>query len=386
MTRRAMPSDLPPDAARYLAQMRSLDRPPDLVDRVMAEVEATRQERAAFFSTIPNWLLVAGAVAAAILVAALLLRFAPPNVGPETSPTPAPSGQLPSAGTIVNRFAVDPSYRMLFYAHDFLWMQRDESGRLIRVDPTTGAVDTLLVTAGAEGVRVAADETSIWALDNRDHDLVEIDPRALLEVRRVHIGGLSSRAFAVGGGAAWTGNDEGVARFDLGTGIEDFRTPNLVPHVIVLDSNNVWVGEDDGQLTRLNANTGEIEAQVATQVVAFGMAQAGDIIVVYGGVVGTVSVSTATHEIVARTPNFGSPVQEEGTTLGTPAAGGGRVWATMGSAIVEVDPTTLRPIAALQLDGSDHGYAYGGGALWISGTDATGAGVLLQIEPSQIAP
>ena len=77
------------------------------------------------------------------------------------------------------------------------------SGELVRVDPETGAMDILDVT-GRIGfaLNATADETSVWALDNFTHELVEIDPETLTEVRRVRTRTQVGQ-FAVAGGIAW---------------------------------------------------------------------------------------------------------------------------------------------------------------------------------------
>ena len=94
---------LPPDAERQLIRMRSLEPPVDLVDSIMAEVEATPQIRAG-----PDLRAVSGFVLAAatvLLAMAVLLRLGAPNIGP--APTPVPLDQLPSAGTVEARISVD---------------------------------------------------------------------------------------------------------------------------------------------------------------------------------------------------------------------------------------------------------------------------------------
>jgi hypothetical protein len=388
MTQRPMPSDLAPEAARYLDRMRSLDRPIDLVDSIMAEVEATPQLRS-WFAVLPRPVIITAAVAAALLAVALLLRFGQPNVGPQPSPSQVPSGQLPSAGTVLNRFPTISTYEPVVVGHGFLWMEDGVRGELIRVDLESGsetAIDISHGPAGA-GVRPAVDETSVWAFDDLTNDLVEIDPESAEEVRRIPIGCCASRV-AVAGGIAWLADTAGngnsrLTRVDLETEEVDLRVPLQATGVLLIDGESLWVGRVDGALTRVNAATGVVEDEVTTQVVAFKLFRIGDTIVIDGGSGGTVSVDVGSMDVIGRVSQFeGGQFDPSVPAYTGVAAGDGRLWATNESGqLVELDPASLQPLATLSLDLTELKVVYGAGSIWIVGTDASGNGVLLQIEP-----
>jgi hypothetical protein len=374
MNRSPMPPDLAPDAARFLDRMRSLARPIELVDRIMAEVEGTPQVRPGV-AGLPKPVMLAAAVAAVLLAVALLLRFGQPNVGPQASPTQVPSDQLPSAGSVLNRFPTISTYEPAVVGHGFLWMEDEVRGELIRVDPETGAetaIDIIHDSAGG-GLQAAVDETSVWVLDGATSELVEIDPESAQEVRRIPTDG---GRLAVAGGAAWLANSEAntLIRVDLEAEEVDLRVPLQATGVLLVDGESLWVGRQDGALTRLNAASGAVEEQVVTQVVAFQLFRTGDTIVINGGSFGgIVSVDVGSMEVTGRVQEFSGV-----------AAGDGRLWATADSGqLVELDPPSLQPLAALSLDLTDLHVAYGAGSIWTVGSDTSGNGVLLQVEPRQ---
>src|SRR5207253_908762 len=133
MNRKPLPSDMTPEAVRYLDRMRSLEPPIDLVDRIMAEVEATPQLRPGLVAVPPPMMVAAtvAAAAAVLLAFALLVRLAP-NVGPAPSPSPG-GARLPTAGTVLHRFPTISTYRPAVVGHGFLWMEDAVRGNLIRV-------------------------------------------------------------------------------------------------------------------------------------------------------------------------------------------------------------------------------------------------------------
>jgi outer membrane protein assembly factor BamB len=407
MTRRTSSPDLTPEAARYLDGMRSLRPPVDLVEHVMVEIEATPQERLGL-AALPRPVLYAGvaAVAAAVVALAVLLRPAPPNVGPQTTPSPEASAQsldqLPSAGEVVSRTPADVDQVARFFAHGYLWMEdvkldeQTTSGELVRVDPATGAFDVLDVTRriGLE-LNAIADETSVWARNDVSltpsgveiafDELVEINPESLTEVRRIptrrQLGD-----YVVADGVAWfidaLANE--LVRLDLTGRAETIRVSLPAAAALLLDGDTLWVGREDGALSRLNAATLAKEDEYVTRVVAFDMSDAGDAILIYGGIGGLARVDKSTGAVTvvnAHEPGDDIPADE----VGAPTYAGGRVWATTHASghLVELDPVSLEPIAALQLGyTSFQGLVAGGDALWVVGIDSAEDAYLVQLSPT----
>ena len=372
MTRNQRPSDLAPDAARYLDRMRSLERPIDLVDRIMAEVEATPQARPAW-SVRPVTVFAAAAVAAVIVAIALLVRQ-PPNIGP---PNPTQHG-LPSAGEVVNRIPWDPTLLPWTFGHGYLWFGDSNSGELIRLDPDTGAVDTIDV-AGLGGVLVEAtvDETSVWA-DGPVGSLTQVDPFSLQEVRRIPTG-VDANQVAVAAGVAWLldrANDV-VVRVNLDAETVDLLVPVESPSSILIDGNILWVGSENGVLTRVNAASGAVEDQFEHGGVAFSMAKVGSAILIETGALGglvRIDINTGAIVHVGR-----------GDTAALDAASlGDRLWSAdfESGLLSELDPLTLQPISILDLELADVVLMAGLDALYAVGTDSAGDGYLLEVAPA----
>jgi streptogramin lyase len=387
-----MSTDLPPAAARFLDRVRSLEPPVDLVDRIRDAVDATPQQRG-FLAGLPRFsvprpAVLAAVAAAALLIAALLLRLGPLQVGPPVSPSPVPIDRLPSAGQMVARWAVGAGDQVAVVAHGYVWLENADRGSLSRFDPATGtASEPVDITRGfASSLTPTADATSVWVLDTNRNALVEIEPGSMAELRRIPLHGFG-RDVAVANGIAWVTSSEfnGLLRVDLATEkVERVPMALQAPHSVLFDGQWLWVGTEVGTLARLDPATGAVQFQVQTGAVAFDMARVSDVIVVYGGALGTISLDATTGDVVARTAGFGTPIVNP-TPLngfGAPASGEDRLWAPKDTAVVELDAHTLRPIASLDLGLTGIVVVYGDGALWASGTDASGNTMLVQIQPT----
>jgi hypothetical protein len=371
MSHRPLPPDLTPAAAGYLDRMRSLERPVDLVDRVMREVESTSQARRGL-AALPMPVLIAGAVAAALLAVAILLRVAQPNIGPQPSPT-----LTPTQAVVLQRIPTISTYSVAVFGHGYLWLEDQRRGQLIRVDPQTGVIDDALSITGASvggGLHPAVGLTSLWVVNNSTQELVEIDPDTNQEVRRIKTNILATE-LAVAGDVAWLVDSgaEGVARVDLTTGVVDLRTPFPGAVAVLVDGDAVWVAGIDGTLTLLKSASREGELQVQTDVPAVRAVQNGRTILIsgFGGILASVDLDNLT-------------VTGRRTEGGGVAVGDGRVWTDAAGNIIELDPTTLEPISALTVDPiQPHGLVFGAGSLWTVGIDASGKSTLLEIEPGQ---
>jgi outer membrane protein assembly factor BamB len=371
MNHRPVPSDLTPAAAGYLVRMRSLERPVDLVDRIMREVESTPQARRGL-AALPMPVLIAGAVAAVVLAVAILLQVAQPNIGPQPSPTPTTT-----QATVLQRVPTISTYSPATFGRGYLWLEDSQRGQLIRVEPDTGVIDDPISVTGdsvAGGLHAAVSLTSIWVVDNSTLELVEIDPESNQEFFRIRTNVLAT-GLAVVGDVAWMvdAGAESVARVDLVKGVVDLRIPFRAPMAIQSNGSEVWVVDIDGMLTTLDAATGEVAYQVPTGVPAVRAVWNGDTVLIsgFGGVLVSVDVNNRT-------------VSGRRTEGGVVAVGDGRVWTDAAGSIVELDPKTLEPISVLALGPiQPHGLVFGAGSLWTVGIDASGKATLLEIEPGQ---
>ena len=362
---------LPPDVERQLIRMRSLEPPVDLVDSIMAEVEATPQIRGGpDFRAVSGFVLAAAAV---LLAIAILLRLGAPNVGP--APTPVPLDQLPSAGTVDARISVDPSDVPAAFGHGFLWLTNAAAGELVRMDPVNGSIASpLAVTEAGSAVPIALTDAAVWVSDRRDSTMVELDPTTLQERRRVTVNATIS-AIAGDGADLWLLDEEAGAAvgFDSSDG---GTTPSIAVEdaaSLLVHGGAVWVGDEGGGLVRIDPATGKETGRVDVGVAVTDLVADGDSVLVLGG-----------HgEPVVRIHIGAMQVAARGIPVLAVAAENGRVWAVTASGhLVELAPRTLQPVAAqaLELDAAGT-LARGGGSLWTTGLDQAGDAYLIQIAP-----
>lgn len=359
---------LPPDAHRYIVRMRSLEPPIDLVDSIMAEVEATPQIRYG-----PDLRALSGFVlnaAAALLAVALLLRFAVPNVG--TAPTPVPLDELPSAGRIQARISIEVNDAPAAFGHGFLWLTNAATGELIRMDPANGSIASpLAVSEAGSATPIALTDSAVWVADRRDATLVELDPATLQELRRFPVRG-SVSAIAADGSALWLLDDETaeLLQFDVATGNVGLTLP-IAGSALLVHRASVWVGDDAGALVGIDRISGVETARVDLGMAVTGLVGDGDSILVTGNA----------FDPVIRVDIGSKRVAGRGVPAMAVAAQDGRVWAVLDSGhLVSVDPATLQPVAASDIALDPAGtLAIGGGSLWTTGVDTAGDAYLVQV-------
>jgi streptogramin lyase len=361
---------LPPDAQRYLTRMRSLDPPVELVDSIMAEVEATPQVRSGpDLRAISDFVLAA----AAVLAIAVLLRVGTPNVGP--APTPVALDQLPSAGRVEARISVDASDVPAAFGHGFLWLTNAASGELVRMDPANGSIySPLVVTEPGSAVPIAITDSAVWVVDRRDGTLVELDPDAMEERRRIPVEGTIA-ALAADGNDLWLLDVQAgrLARMDSADGS---TAPSVVTEgasSLLVHAGAVWVGSETGAVTRIDPASGDETGRVDVGTPVGRLLADGDAVFVVG----------EPGEPIVRVDIGSMEVAARGTEVLTAAAEGGRVWGVASGHLVRLDPQTLQPVAAhlLELDAAGT-LATGGGSLWTTGLDEVGDTYLLEVAPT----
>lgn len=357
---------LPADAARYLAAVRRLDQPIDLVDGIMAEVESTPQVRPGPDFRSPSVLMLAAA--AALLAIAVLLRFGVPNVGP--APTPVPLNELPSAGQVQDRFSIDADDVPAAFGHGFIWLTNATTGELVRMNPDNGSISTpqVVTEPGAE-MALAVTDTSVWVADRRDSSLVELDPTSLAERRRIPVSG-SVSAIAVDGSTLWLLDRE--AGVVIGIDSADGSMTQTVPitgSALLVDGGWVWIAGDDGTLYRIDPASGAETGRLEIGIVADRLVASGESI-----------VAAAAGEPLVRVGIGSMRLESRGVAALAVVSQDGAVWAVLASGhIVRLDPGSLQPVAATAVDEQTTAtLAVGGGALWTTGLDAAGDAALLK--------
>lgn len=361
---------LPPNAQRHLVRMRSLEPPIDLVDGIMAEVEATPQVRSPDLRTVSGFVLAAAAV---LLALAILLRFGVPDVGP--APTPVPLDQLPSAGSVVLQTSVAAGDVPSAFGHGYLWITNAATGELIRMDPTNGSIVTpLVVTDPGSAVPIAITDASVWVADARDGSLVELNPDTREELQRIPVGGTVS-AIAADGADLWILDaDAGeVAQVETADGTRTLTVPVEGAAALLVHAGSVWVGDTTGAVVRIDPATGDASGRVEVGMPVRRLL-AND---------GAVLALGALDEPIVRVDIGAMEISTRGASVLDAAAMEDGVWAVLGSGhLVRLDPATLQPAAAdlLEVTGADT-LASGGGWVWTSGLDEFGTS-LLQVTPA----
>lgn len=362
---------LPPDAQRYLGRMRSLEPPVELVDSIMAEVEATPQVRSGSdLRAMSTFVLAAAAV---LLAIAVLLRIGAQDVGP--APTPVPLDQLPSAGSVQARISIEASDVPAAFGHEFLWLTNATTGELVRMDPANGSIASpLQVTRAGGEVAIAISESSVWVADRRDATVVELDPATLEERRRIPVTATVS-AVATLGADLWlldTGAGQ-LVRFDTADAGAALTVPVDGPSALLIHDGAVWVADELGELVRIDPASGDETGRVDLGFAVMRLVPDGGSLLAVGGAA----------DLVARIDIGSMRVSARGVRAPAIAVEGGRVWAVTASGyLVSLDPATLQPLAAsaLELDASGT-LAFGGGLLWTTGVDAAGDAYLLKVVP-----
>jgi streptogramin lyase len=167
-------------------------------------------------------------------------------------PGARPSAVCPAAG------AFWPS---LTLASEFgsLWVACKSEARLLRVDPSSGAIRARIRFPTAVQIgAVATGLGAVWALDDRQGMLYRVDPARNAVVRSVLLG--TSRAYNVwtGAGSVWVVDDASgeLMRIDPNGGVVDRIAVGDGPSDLVFEGATVWVvNHRDRGLIRVDATT-----------------------------------------------------------------------------------------------------------------------------------
>jgi outer membrane protein assembly factor BamB len=98
------------------------------------------------------------------------------------------------------RIPNDPSSIVL--AHGLLWVGESDTGKLIRVDPRTGAIAGQAITVGGGLLALAAYRDTLWAADSYSGRLVTINAATARIIAKRPLAGIG--AVAASHGTVWT--------------------------------------------------------------------------------------------------------------------------------------------------------------------------------------
>lgn len=246
-----------------------------------------------------------------------------------------------------------------------------------RTDRVRGAV---AVGARPGGLAFAAG--ALWVLNRDDQTVSRIDPATLASVRTLPLADPPTGIAAAGGGI-WVATSSprqsfvAVSRIDpqFDTIGPPVRVGNVVPGTpaaVAGGAAGLWVAPYSGELTRLDARTGRVAAQLDPNAAPVGV-DAGD---------GAVWVSDSRADTVTRVDPTGlSTGVAVGHEPAGVAVGDGGVWVadTGDDAVVRIDPQTRSVTTTIPVGHAPDGLAVGAGSVWVANS---GDGTVTRIDPA----
>jgi PQQ-like domain len=144
--------------------------------------------------------------------------------------------------TVAGAVRVPGDPRSVVLADRSLWVGASDSGRVVRVDPSTGTVEGRPIRVGGALLELAADRGKIWVADTYSGRLVTIDASTGSVIVDRPLAGLGG--IAASRGTVWTVSRNGdVAAFDAASGRRTL-TPSRIrggADAIVTSGTSVWV-------------------------------------------------------------------------------------------------------------------------------------------------
>ena len=269
-----------------------------------------------------------------------------------------------------------------------LWFPLDDRGAVARLDPSTGAISSLVATGdpgSLDGMTsdphgVAAGDAGVWVAQAANRAVGRIDPATDTIVETVPLS-VIPYALALDGDALWVSSfeDDRVARVDLATMTVVAEIPVSKPTGIAIGVGGVWVVRHrDDVLVRIDPTTNKVVANISLGErgpdETCGMC-------VENVIVSDDSVWTANNwgrSISRIDPTTNDVV----TTIAVPlrpwavAAGGGRIWASQFDgnadgqfvaqsswAVAAIDPAT-NSVTSFPFPGA-FSVTWAGDALWV---------------------
>jgi DNA-binding SARP family transcriptional activator/streptogramin lyase len=224
-----------------------------------------------------------------------------------------------------------------------VWVGNRDDGTLLRIDPRSREVIRTIGLAVEPGA-VAVAEHSVWVAIRAGDAVLRVDPATNEVVRRITLGqgrdACCELDLATGGGALWASHHGRLSRIDSATDtVETLREAGVKS--VAFGHRALWVMTATSRIERIDPNTNRV--------------------------LGSIS-----HE------RIGQPVW--GGTPPTPVVGAGAVWTStyLTKTLWKIDPATDQFIGRVRLGRPAVGVAFGEGAVWVVGNDAT----LLRVDPN----
>jgi streptogramin lyase len=219
------------------------------VDKLELELRAAGERRARPWRIARRQLLAPALAALAVVAVAVALAA---TVLRSDDPIPAqPPPRLIAKTALVSEGGSMAS------AFGSVWVADVASGRLLRLDPRTRAVEARIPLGGAAWIDSAAG--SIWAL-GRDR-LLRIDPSNNRVVKSIPSGSAAPGFVLKGAGVVWMAYPQALVRVDLRRNAITRTVPisraGFKAVGAVSDGRVLYVERGDGRLLRVDARTGK---------------------------------------------------------------------------------------------------------------------------------
>jgi branched-chain amino acid transport system substrate-binding protein len=317
-------------------------------------------------------------VAAAATVAAITFI----NSGSSKPSASAPGqGELiavdADSGSVGKRLPAGRTPAAIATGNGALWIVDADARTLLRLDPASGATETL--ATGATPVDVAVGRGSVWVGDARPLAGAQFIGPVLTSVARLDAATRTQRSqttlshrpgdvsnavedrLAASGGAVWAVTpDFAVVRIDARSGAVTTSTRAVRAIAVGAGPAGVWVISDDGTVARLDARTAAPVAKTRIDAPLAAVAVGADAAWV-----------TASDGALWRVPSS-HPASLERVDLdrgvADVAVGSDAVWVAnpLAGTLAEVDPAEARVVRTIELDAIPRSLAVDAGTVWVA--------------------
>jgi DNA-binding SARP family transcriptional activator/ABC-type branched-subunit amino acid transport system substrate-binding protein len=345
--------------------------------RARAPLAPGRRRRAGKLLAAGGMLLALAAIAAAVREL----------TSGEDTRSPTGTGQIvgldPTSGHVQRRFAAGRTPASVAAGAGRIWMVDAESRTLLRVDATSGAVET--TATGATPVDVAVGADGLWvmnatlrartvALGPVAADLLRLDAGTLRQRAAVALPAGDSdlstsrtNQLAVTADAVWAVTADGaIVRIDPAAGTITATTHGLRAFAIAAGRAGVWALATDGSVAVLDPRTARVRKRLRPSRLL-------DAITVGDSAAWATSWSDGKLWRMTATAGAVPGSVDVGTGVSDVAATPGAIWVAnpVAGSVTAVDPESMRTVHTVALGGAPRSLATDGRTLWVA---VTGSG------------
>jgi streptogramin lyase len=274
----------------------------------------------------------------------------------------------------VDQLSVQARVHRLVYGMEFgfgsLWTITSCGATLVRVDPASNEARDIRIYEISAPQTITIGEAALWISDLRKKAIFKIDPNNYSVLKIMRVPTLSNEAsFGVGEGAVWAVTaedfDSTLTRLNSQSGQIEAKIslPSSGSSVIVAYG-FVWVAGFSNELYRIDPSNNTIRSIINIHEIPRDLAAGeGSIWILSHG-------DSSVQRIEAESGNLLATIQTGlPTNSGEIATGGGYVWVSMkGVPITQIDPRTNTLLHKFIGGRGIGGFVrYGAGSLWIAG-------------------